>query len=137
MAYLTRKSGGRYHVRVRVPLDLVPLVGRQEIRRSLRSSDPRAARLHSGRLAAAIMDALEKVRMTGDKDALEKEVAEAAKACVDTSYVEGVEAIVRAQKPLRGALTRPLDPAPSPVRLFGRGFWGGALDEGNARMGER
>lgn len=98
MAHLTRKTGGCYHVRVRVPLDLVPMVGRQEIRRSLATSDPRAARLNSGRVAAAIMDALETMRMTGDKERLEQEVAEAAR-----SYTEGMEAVVWAQSAMLDA----------------------------------
>jgi hypothetical protein len=34
----------RYHFRIRVPSDLAPLVGRKELHRSLRCSDPRQAR---------------------------------------------------------------------------------------------
>lgn len=52
----------------------------------------------AGPVAAAIMGALERVRMTGDKDRMEQEVAEAAK-----SYSEGMEAIVRAQSAMLDA----------------------------------
>lgn len=48
MAYLTRKKSGHYHLRVRVPLDLVPVVGRQEIRRSLGTTERGAASIAAG-----------------------------------------------------------------------------------------
>lgn len=98
MSYLTRKTGGRYHVRVRVPVDLINILDRKEIRRTLGTSNARTARMLAGPVAAAIMGALERVRMSGDKDRLEEEVASVTK-----SYVEGMEAVVRAQSAMLDA----------------------------------
>jgi integrase len=51
--YLTQR-GRQYHLRVRVPSDLVSLIGRQEIQRSLRTDDPRLARSMARTLRATL-----------------------------------------------------------------------------------
>lgn len=60
-SYVTRKRGV-YYLRCRVPLDLVNIIGRQEIRRSLCTSEPATARLLAALSSARVMVAFREVR---------------------------------------------------------------------------
>lgn len=52
----------RYHFRIRVPADLTPLVGRKELHRSLRCTDPRQARTLARTLRAQVENAFASIR---------------------------------------------------------------------------
>jgi integrase len=52
----------RYHFRIRVPSDLTPLVGRKELHRSLRCSDPRQARTLARALRSQVENAFASIR---------------------------------------------------------------------------
>lgn len=52
-----QRRGGRYFWRARVPADLIPILGRQEIVKTLDTADPRAARERVARYHAHVMAA--------------------------------------------------------------------------------
>ena len=58
-----RRRGGAYRLRVRVPSDLVGLLGRVEVGRALGTSDPRASRTQARCLHARLEAAWERIRM--------------------------------------------------------------------------
>ena len=60
-AYLQRR-GGIYSLRVRVPVDLVPLLRRREVVRTLATASPVLARERGARLRVRVLDAWEKLR---------------------------------------------------------------------------
>lgn len=68
VSHTTRKPGGRYLVRVRVPVDLVPLFGRVELRRSLGTSDAAAARAVAGAAASFLLTAFREIRELSESD---------------------------------------------------------------------
>ncbi len=66
--HITRR-GGIYRLRCRVPSDLVPVVGRGEIHRTLATACPKEAKRRAIRLYGRIADIFEGLRgMTGSKD---------------------------------------------------------------------
>ena len=80
-SYLVRRRG-RYHVRCRVPLDLVNTIGRREIRRALGTASPDEARRLAPLAAAALMETFGRLRVASeDEDG--KLVAEAKRALAD------------------------------------------------------
>ncbi len=52
LSYL-RRIAGRYHFRIRVPVDVVPVAGHAEFYRALWTADPRVAGRCALKLAAA------------------------------------------------------------------------------------
>ena len=63
------RRGGIYHLRCRVPSDLVPIIGRREIQRSLATACPKQARLRSADLYARLEAIFEVIReMDGPKE---------------------------------------------------------------------
>lgn len=66
-----RRRGGAYRLRVRVPSDLVKILGRTEVGRSLGTADPRASRSRARALHAQLEAAWERIRVaieTGTAD---------------------------------------------------------------------
>lgn len=59
--YVTRKRGV-YHLRCRVPLDLVDILGRQEIRRSLCTAEPSTARMLAALMSARVLAGFGEIR---------------------------------------------------------------------------
>jgi integrase len=57
------QRGANYHLRLRVPSDLVSVIGRHEIHQSLRTTDGRTARSRADQLKASIQSGFEKLRM--------------------------------------------------------------------------
>jgi hypothetical protein len=55
--------GDHYHLRIRVPSDLVSVMGRREIHQSLRTTDSRTARSRADQLKASLHSGFEKLRM--------------------------------------------------------------------------
>ncbi|WP_343868110.1 site-specific integrase [Caenispirillum bisanense] len=68
MTYLARKPSGRYHLRVRVPRDLVPVIGRQEIRRSLGTSERQTASILAGAESARLRLIMGEMRLAIDQN---------------------------------------------------------------------
>lgn len=65
------RRGGLYHLRCRVPRDLVQIVGRTEIRRSLCTASPSQAKVQAAKLYVRLTDAFEQIRqMDNPKDEL-------------------------------------------------------------------
>lgn len=60
------RRGGVYHLRCRVPRDLLQSVRRQEIRRSLGTTSPSEAKTRAARLYGRLMEAFEEIRGMGD-----------------------------------------------------------------------
>lgn len=60
------RRGGVYHLRCRVPRDLLQRVRRQEIRRSLGTSSPSEAKVRAARLYGRLMTAFEEIRGMSD-----------------------------------------------------------------------
>ena len=56
------KKGRRYHFRIRVPADLIPLFGRAEIHRALGTSDFRTARSMASSLAGRLSEQFAQLR---------------------------------------------------------------------------
>ena len=63
-----RRRGSAYRFRARVPADLVALVGRAEVGRSLGTRDPREARRRAALLNARLVEAWERIRVGDDLD---------------------------------------------------------------------
>jgi hypothetical protein len=59
---LHQRGGATYHLRIRVPTDLVDLVGRREMHQSLRTSDGRTARSRASQLKASIVNGFDRLR---------------------------------------------------------------------------
>jgi len=57
------QRGDNYHLRIRVPSDLVSVMGRREIHQSLRTTDGRTARSRADQLKASLQSGFEKLRM--------------------------------------------------------------------------
>jgi Domain of unknown function (DUF6538) len=57
------QRGQTYHLRVRVPSDLIDVIGRKEIHQSLRTSDGRKARSNATTLKASITSGFELLRL--------------------------------------------------------------------------
>ncbi|WNK00413.1 tyrosine-type recombinase/integrase [Thalassospiraceae bacterium LMO-JJ14] len=57
------QRGQAYHLRVRVPADLVEIIGRREIHQSLRTSDGRSARSRASTLRATIDAGFDRLRL--------------------------------------------------------------------------
>lgn len=68
VSHTIRKPGGRYLVRVRIPVDLVPLFGRVELRRSLGTSNPDAARIAAGAASSIVFAAFREIRALSESD---------------------------------------------------------------------
>lgn len=65
------RRGGLYHLRCRVHRDLVQIVGRHEIRRSLGTSSPSQAKTRAARMYVRLTDAFDQIRqMDNPKDEL-------------------------------------------------------------------
>ncbi|AVM75775.1 hypothetical protein MSR1_33100 [Magnetospirillum gryphiswaldense MSR-1] len=62
----TQRRGGIYHLRCRVPSDLVPVIGRGEIHRSLATACPREAKRRAHRLYGGVLDIFEGLRGMAD-----------------------------------------------------------------------
>jgi hypothetical protein len=60
--HLERRCG-IFGVRVRVPNDIRPTVGRVEVRRSLRTSDPLRAQAQSALIAVRLFEVFEMIRL--------------------------------------------------------------------------
>ena len=56
------QRGNTYHLRVRVPSDLVEVIGRRELHQSLRTSDGRTARSRATQLRAFIDGGFDRLR---------------------------------------------------------------------------
>jgi len=63
-----RRRGGAYRFRARVPLDLVPILGKSEIGRSLGTNDPKLARLRAARMNASVADLWYRFRAMAAED---------------------------------------------------------------------
>ena len=57
------QRGNTYHLRLRVPLDLVSVIGRKEIHQSLRTSHHRSARSKANQIKACMMSGFETLRL--------------------------------------------------------------------------
>lgn len=65
------RRGGLYHLRCRVPKDLVQIVGRHEIRRSLCTASPSQAKVQAAKLYVRLSEAFDQIRqMDNPKDEL-------------------------------------------------------------------
>ena len=60
--HLFRRTDGTYYLRCRIPVDLVPIIGRRELRRSLATADPRQAKIKVTRLYIRLQVAFERIR---------------------------------------------------------------------------
>lgn len=68
MTYLARKASGHHHLRVRVPRDLVPVIGRQEIQRSLGTSERQTASILAGAESAHLRLIMGEMRVAIDQN---------------------------------------------------------------------
>lgn len=64
-SHCTRRDG-RYYFRVRIPTDLVKMLGRSEIRKSLGTSDPKVARRRAVRASGGALRLFDRLRLGGD-----------------------------------------------------------------------
>jgi integrase len=63
--FVTRR-GAIYHLRVRIPLDLVAVVGRPEYKRSLKTSCPKVARRRAAKARGRLAEVFEEIRRMRD-----------------------------------------------------------------------
>lgn len=66
LAQHIHRRGGIYHLRLRVPSDLIHTIRRGEIHRSLGSSHPKEAKWQGNRLYGMILDIFDKLRRMAD-----------------------------------------------------------------------
>ena len=57
------QRGTTYHLRLRVPSDLVSVIGRKEIHQSLRTSNHRTASSRASQIKAAMLNGFESLRL--------------------------------------------------------------------------
>ena len=86
--HLERRSG-IFGVRVRVPDDIRPLVGRVEVRRSLRTREPLLAQAKSALIAGRLLELFEMIRQ--DKDQLTQDEIYAKIGQAFVNFVEGFQ----------------------------------------------
>lgn len=60
------RRGAVYHLRVRIPLDLVAVVGRPEYKRSLKTSCPKVARRRAAKARGRLAEVFEEIRRMRD-----------------------------------------------------------------------
>ncbi|MGK2906853.1 MAG: DUF6538 domain-containing protein, partial [Desulfuromonadales bacterium] len=60
--YLLKNGFGIYHFRIAVPADLRPILGKREIKKTLRTSDETHAKKKAAVYAAAAADLFQEVR---------------------------------------------------------------------------
>ena len=84
-----RRRGAAYKFRARVPADIVPILGRVEVGRSLRTTDPRASKARARAIHAQLEVAWERIRVS-----MEQGTADTA-WCIEE--VEAALTVVEAQ----------------------------------------
>jgi integrase len=72
------QRGHTYHLRVRVPSDLIDIIGRREIHQSLRTTDGRKARSSAAILKASITSGFDRLRMARISNQQEDQLSELA-----------------------------------------------------------
>ncbi len=97
------QRGQTYHLRIRVPSDLIDVIGKREIHQSLRTSDGRKARSNATTLRASITNGFERLRLARLTNQSEDQLSELANGFLgnlgSTRRNNGTKSTVR--KPLR------------------------------------
>ena len=91
------QRGQAYHLRVRVPADLVEIIGRREIHQSLRTSDGRSARSRAATLRATIDAGFDRLRLARLGNQNQEHLSELANASLVVSAVPVAPAVTRPQ----------------------------------------
>ncbi len=78
------QRGSTYHLRIRVPSDLVDVLERREIHQSLRTSNSRTAHARANSLKVAIVTGFERLRVAKLASACETEVTALAASFMES-----------------------------------------------------
>jgi hypothetical protein len=97
------QRGNTYHLRLRVPADLVPVIGRREIHQSLRTSNHRTASSRANQIKASVLNGFESLRLARLSVRNDEELSDLANGFLTKlgSTRRNREIRFDAQKPLR------------------------------------